>query len=131
MKQTIIITDCPEQQGWNKNRELCMDVTTYLRSDSRMKAGKSYQGVLRRDVMCEEMRYNEQMVFIETSNQKRTKRNPHIFEGEHITITRRDDGSYHPNFRPIHIGPDFNVDRYATEVANELLWGLEGLVEEA
>ena len=131
MKQTIIFTESPKQQGWNKNRELCIDVTTYLRSDSRMKAGKSYQGVLRRDVTCEEMRYNEQMVFIETSNQKRTKRNPHIFEGEHITITRRDDGSYRPNFRPIHIGPNFNVERYASSVANELLWGLEGLVEEA
>ena len=131
MKQTIIITDCPEQQGWNKNRELCMDVTTYLRSDSRMKAGKSYQGVLRRDVTCDEMHYNEQMVFIETSNQKRMKRNPRIYEGEHITITRRDDGSYHPNLRPIHLGPDFNVDHYATEVANELLWGLEGLVDNA
>ena len=130
MKQTIIITDCPEQQGWQKNRELCMDVTTYLRSDSRMKAGKSYQGVLRRDVTCDEMHYNEQMVFIETSNQKRTKRNPRIFEGEHITITRSNDGSYRPNFRPIHLGPDFNVDHYATEVANELLWGLDGLVEE-
>jgi hypothetical protein len=130
MKKTIMFIDCPEQQGWNKNRELCMDVTTYLRSDSRMKAGKSYQGVLRRDVTCEEMRYNEQMVFIETSNQKRVKRNPHVFEGEHITITRRDNGTYQPNFRPIHTGNGFSVDRYATEVANELLWGLEGLVEE-
>jgi hypothetical protein len=70
MKQTIIITESLEQQGWNKNKELCMDVNTYLRSDRRMKAGKSYQGVLRRD-----------------------------------------------------------VEHYASCVANELLWALEGLVE--
>ena len=76
-----------------------------------MKAGKDYHGVLRRNVTCEEFRYNEEMTFVETTNQKRVKRNPHIYEGEHITVTRRDDGSYHPS------------------VANELLWALGGLVE--
>ena len=101
----------------------------YLRSDSRMKAGKDYHGVLRRDVTCEEFHYNEVMTFVETTNQKRVKRNPHIYEGEHITVTRRDDGTYHPNFRPIHTGPGFSVAQYATDVANELLWALEGLVE--
>ena len=131
MKQTIIISENPEQQGWNKNTELCMDVKTYLRSDTRMKAGKNYHGVLRRDVQCDEFKYNEHMTFVETVNQKRVKRNPHIFEGEHITITRHDDGTYHPNFRPIHIGPGFSVDRYATEVANELLWSLDGLIEKS
>jgi hypothetical protein len=40
-----------------------------------------------------------------------------------------DDGTYHPNFRPIHTGPGFNVAQYATDVANELMWALEGLVE--
>ena len=129
MKKTIIITECPEQQGWNKNTELCMDVKTYLRSDSRMKDGKNYQGVLRRDVECEEFRYNERMVFVETVSQKKVKRNPHVFEGNYITVSRRDDGTLHPNFRPIHTGKGFSVERYATGVANELLWALEGLVD--
>lgn len=129
MKKTILLIETPDQQGWNKNKELCMDVTTYLRSDSRMKAGKSYQGVLRRDVRCDEFHYDETMTFIETTNQKKVKRNPHIYEGEHITVTRRNDGTLHPNFRPIHIGPGFNVEHYAISVANELLWALEGLVE--
>ena len=53
----------------------------------------------------------------------------HIYEGEHITVTRRDDGTYHPNFRPIHTGPGFSVAQYANDVANELMWALEGLVE--
>lgn len=130
MKQKIIITESPEQQGWNKNRELCMDVTTYLRGDKRMRDGKSYQGVLRRDVECGEFRYYERMVFVETVSQKKVKRNPQVFVGEHITVTRHDDGSYHPNFRPIHTDNGFSVARYATEVANELLWALEGLIEE-
>ena len=110
--------------------ELCMDVKTYLRSDSRMKAGKDYHGVLRRDVTCEEFNYNEQMTFVETVNKKRVKRNPQVFVGQYITITRRDDGTYHPNFRPIQTGPGFSVAQYATDVANELYWALEGLVEE-
>ena len=130
MKQTIIITENPEQQGWNKNTELCMDVTTFLRSDSRMKAGKDYHGVLRRHVICEDFNYNEEMTFVETVSQKRVKRNPQVYVGETITVTRRDDGSYSPNFRPIHTGPGFNVTQYATDVANELLWALGGLVEE-
>ncbi len=129
MSNKIIIKECPEQQGWNKNTELCVDVKTYLRSDQRMKAGKSYQGVLKRHLESEDFKYNEYMTFVETANQKRQKRNPRIFEGEHITVTRRDDGSYRPNFRPIHIGPGFCVEKYASAVANELLWALEGLVE--
>ena len=130
MKKTVIMTESPEQQGWNKNTELCMDVKTYLRSDSRMKAGKNYQGVLRRDVDCDEFRYDEHFTFIETVNQQRVKRNPRIFEGKYITVTRWADGSYHPNFRPMPIGDGFNVERYIAGVANELLWALEGLVEE-
>ena len=38
--------------------------------------------------------------------------------------------TYHPNFRPIHVGAGFCVADYAAAVANELLWALEGLVEE-
>ena len=45
------------------------------------------------------------------------------------TITRRSDGSYHPNFKPMKVDKDFCVVRYASGVANELLWALEGLVE--
>ena len=128
MKQTIIFTESPEQQGWNKNTELCMDVKTYLRSDPRMKAGKNYQGVLRRDVECDEFHYNERMTFIETVSQKRVKRNPQIFKGEHITVTQRDNGTYGLNFRDVHIEePGFSVAQFATAVANELLWALEGL----
>ena len=131
MKQRIFFTETPERQGWKKNVELCVDVKTYLQGDLRMKAGKGYQGVLRREVVCEDYKYNERLTFVETSSRKRMKRNPHVFEGDHITITRSDDGTYRPNFRPIRIGPGFNVDYYASSVANELLWALEGLVENA
>ena len=105
------------------NTDLCMDVKTILHSDSISKIGKDYQGVLTRDT-------DEHFTFIETIPTPPEKRNPQVFRGKYITVTRRDDGTYHPNFRPIHTGPGFSVAQYATDVANELLWALDGLIEE-
>ena len=34
------------------------------------------------------------------------------------------------NFRPLRIKPGFSVECYAIGVSNELLWALEGLIEE-
>ena len=122
MKKTIKFNVCPEEQGWNKNTEWCVDVKTYLRGDARMKKDKGYQGLLTRDG-------EDHMTFVETVSQKKMKRNPHVYEGEFITITRRDDGTYQPNFRPIRTTTGFDVEHYVSQVRNELLWGLDGLVE--
>lgn len=67
--------------------------------------------------------------FTETLPLTAGKRNPHVYEGDFITVTRRDDGSYRPNFKPMKVDADFSVAKYAAGVANELLWALEGLVE--
>ena len=93
-----------------------------------MKAGKDYQGILRRDEICEEFRYDEHFTFVETVPKTVEKRNPQVYVGEFITITRRDNGTYRPNFRPMKMDADFSVEMYATGVANELLWALEGLI---
>ena len=53
-------------QVWNPNTHLGVDLKTLLRSDSKMKAGKDYQGILRRDEICEEFRYDEHFTFVET-----------------------------------------------------------------
>ena len=58
------------------------------------------------------------------------KRNPHVYYGEFITVTRRSDGSYHPNFKPLKVDKNFSVERYISGVDLELHKGLEGLVEE-
>ena len=116
-------------QVWNTNTALCVDLKTLLRSDLAMKAGKEYQGVLRRDVDIDDFRYDEHYTFVETLPWL-TKRNPRVFRGKYITITRRDDGSLRPNFKPMKVGADFSVEKYAAGVANELLWALEGLVED-
>lgn len=119
-----------EEQGWNHNTHLSVNLKTLLRSDSKMKTGKDYQGILRRDVDCEEFLYDEHFTFVETVRQNVEKRNPQVFRGEFVTITRRDDGTYRPNFRPMKVSADFSVEKYAAGVANELLWALEGLIEE-
>ena len=58
-----------------------------------------------------------------------TERDEQAIGCKYISITRRDDGSYHPNFKPMKVDKDFSVAKYASSVANELLWALEGLVK--
>lgn len=100
-----------------------MDVKTILHSDSISKIGKDYQGVLTRDT-------DEHFTFIETIPTPPEKRNPQVFRGKYITVTRRDDGTYRPNFKPMKVGADFSVAQFSSDVANELLWALDGLIEE-
>ena len=116
-------------QVWNNNTHLGVDLKTQLRSDRYMKHGKGYTGVLRRDIECEDFLYDDHFTFVETVPKTVEKRNPQVYRGKHITVTRKDDGTYSPNFRPVKVGAGFNVGRYAAGVANELLWALEGLVE--
>ena len=103
-----------------------------LRSDKRMKVGKNYLGMLRldseaeiEDFRCRDPHYT----FVETVPMSAGKRNPHVFVGKYITVTRRDDGSLRPNFKPLKIDRDFSAYRYALGVFNELMWALEDLVE--
>ena len=121
-----------EEQVWHSNTDLGCDLKTILRSDVRMKVGKEYQGILRLDsegIVAEFLYRDPHYTFIETVPPTAGKRNPHLFVGEYITITRRDDGSLRPNFKPMKVEKDFSVAKYASGVANELLWALEGLIE--
>ena len=118
-------------KGWHRTTDLAVDLKTILRSDRTMKTGKEYQGVLRRDQDAEVEDFrccDAHYTFVETLPWS-TKRNPHVFRGKYISITRRDDGSLRLNFRPVKMDGDFSIERYAVGVSNELLWALEGLVE--
>lgn len=121
------------EQGWNRNTELSVNLKTLLHSDRRMKPRKEYPGVLRcdTDTVVEEFRYRDpHFTFIETLTATGGKRNPQVFEGRYITLTRWDDGSLHPNFKRVAMDRDFSVDAYAIAVCNELRRALKGLVEE-
>ena len=121
------------RKGWHPNTELSVDLKTLLRSDRSMVTGKEYPGVLRRDseAEIEEFRcYDPHYTFTETLAQMAPKRNPHVFEGEFITVTRRDDGSLRLNFKELKTGDGFNLERYALGVYNEICLALAGLVEE-
>ena len=58
------------------------------------------------------------------------KRNPRVFDGQYITVTRWDDGSLHPNFRPMKTDRSISIERYAFGVYLELRQALKGLIEE-
>ena len=103
------------------NTDLCVDVKTLLRTDRMTEIGKNYRGVLMRDG-------EEHYTFLE-SLPSSVKRNPHVFEGDYITVTCRADGSLRLNFKNLDTGTGFNVERYALGVYNELCIALEGLVE--
>ena len=117
---------------WNRNTDLAVDLKTVLHSDCSMRIGKEYQGVLRRDqeASIEDFRcHDAHYTFIETVRRTAEKRNPHVYDGKYITVTRRDDGSLRPNFKPMKVDKDFSAYRYALGVFNELMWALEDLIE--
>ena len=132
MEAKNIFSKKTNHEGWNRSTELCCDVKTILHSDRTMRTGKDYQGVLRRDsdadiedFRCRDAHYT----FVETLPWS-MKRNPRLFNGQYISITRRDDGTLKPNFKPMKTDRDFSVDNYAFEVYRELRKALKGLVEE-
>lgn len=89
------------------NTELCIDLKTILHSDRRARMRKDYPGVLTRDG-------REHYTFIETLPEQAARRNPHVFCGEFITVTRWADGTLHPNFKPTKIGGrGFTPESYA------------------
>ena len=112
----------PDLQGWHSNTELCVDLKTVLHTDFIAGFDKQYQGQLTRDS-------EDHFSFLETLPSTDGKRNPRVFNGQYITVTRREDGSLRPNFKPLKIKAGFSLERYAIGVSNELLWALEGLIE--
>lgn len=128
MKKVLSAT----REGWKSNTELGCDVKTILSSGDRMKTGKDYRGVLRRDsdaVIEEFLCRDPHFTFVEALPQA-TKRNPRLFDGRFITVTCMDNGTLRPNFKQLEMGKGFSIDGYAIGVCNELRQALKGLVEE-
>lgn len=102
------------------NTDLCVDLKTILKRDRFAKLNKDYQGVLNHD---REYHYT----FTETMPPTAYRRNPRVFNGRYITITRRKDGSLKLNFKVLRLDAGFNFNRYAFGVYQELRDALKDL----
>ena len=49
MKKVFNANETADLNGWHKNTDLAVNLKTVLLSDTSMRTGKDYQGVLRRD----------------------------------------------------------------------------------
>lgn len=114
------------------NTELCINLKTKLQNEVLMKPGKEYPGIMRRDTPSEEFGFDDcHYTFTEALLSSSTgRRNVCIYEGQHITCTKRLNGTVRLNFKNLKVDAEFNVDGYALEVANEIREALKGLVEE-
>lgn len=113
-------------KGWFRNTDLCMDVKTFLRHDRIAKIGKNYTGVLCHDK-------DDHYAFVETglTAANANIRNPHIFEGKYINVTRRlRDGHVRFNFKDVDFGGRFNPSSFAIAVMKEILKAFKCLGEE-
>ena len=116
--------------GWNTNTDLGCDIKTILHSDRKMKVGKDYQGVLKLDqegTIDEFLSRDPHYTFVETLPWS-MKRNPRVFNGKYVSITRQDNGALRLNFKPLKVDDGFSVERYAFGVYRELHQALNGLV---
>lgn len=113
-------------KGWFRNTDLCVDVKTFLRHDRIAKIGKNYTGVLCHDK-------DDHYAFVETglTAANANIRNPHIFEGKYINVTRRmRDGHIRFNFKDVDFGGRFNPLSFAIAVMKEILKAFKCLGEE-
>ena len=114
--------------GWFRNTELCSDIKTYLCFDRIAKIGKVYKGLLRRDS-------DDHFSFLEcrrSANANAIIRNPHVFEGKYINVTRRmKDGHIRFNFKEVDFGSRFNPMSFAIGVMKEIIMAFKCLGEEA
>jgi len=115
--------------GWQKNTELCMDVTTLLHEDRAMQPGKEYLGVLRKDVESDEYRYDEHMTFVEVERQKGEKRNLQLYKGLCVNVNQQNDGRKYLSFNRPRFTEDFTFKHFCLMAAEELLT-VAGLLEE-
>lgn len=114
----------------NKNRPSCINLDILLQTDSLLRVGKRYLGLLRRKLPSEGNIYGDQYEFEEVKVPLTVcNRNVHLFIGQYVTLTCRPNGSLRLNFKNLKIDTDFSVENYCLEVANEIRMALKGLIE--
>ncbi len=114
------------------NRMLCINLQLNLLGDGFIEPNKDYRGVLRltpsdnsKEDLCD-----GDITFKEIVMAGSVHRNVCCFDGKHITATQRADGTPRLNFRALKLDGDFNIDRFAFEVANEIRQALKCFLNE-
>lgn len=106
------------EQGWNHNTDLCMDVKTFLRNDRITQLGKDYSGVLRRDS-------DYHYTFTENDLKEKTPasilRSPHVYRGTCVNVVRRADGNLYPTFNRPKYTESYGYSDFCLEAAKELI----------
>ena len=93
---------------------LGIDLWTRLRTDPQPSLGKPYHGRL-------VMRDTDYALFTEDPPAKPQRRNPRIFDGRYVTLTRREgDGHLRLNFKELPFPPGLDDEAYAHGVGQEV-----------
>ena len=101
-----LISHCPQPLG--------IDLWTQLRADPQPRLGKPYHGRL-------VVRDTGDALFTEDPPAKPQRRNPRIFDGRYVTLTRREgDGYLRLNFKELPFPPGLDDEAYAHGVGQEV-----------
>ena len=93
---------------------LGIDLWTRLRADPQPRLGKPYHGRL-------VVRDTGDALFTEDPPAKPQRRNPRIFDGRYVTLTRREgDGHLRLNFKELPFPPGLDDEAYAHAVGQEV-----------
>ena len=91
-----------------------IDLWTRLRADPQPRLGKPYHGRL-------VVRDTDYALFTEDPPAKPQRRNPRIFDGRYVTLTRREgDGHLRLNFKELPFPPGLDDEAYAHGVGQEV-----------
>ena len=111
------------------NTYLAVNLKVKMFRDAHLKLGKDYIGILCHDVPDDSICCDDDhFTFTETYPMNVHKRNPQVFDGEYITVTRRSDGTYRINFKSFYLKKGFDVIAFANGVASEIKKALKGLI---
>ncbi len=107
------------------NTELGVDLKLITRTPGRIPLGTYLDGVITHDG-------EYHFTFLQNALMKERKartRNPHVYNGAYINVSRNDDGGLRPNFNRPRLTEDFDFSKFCLMAAEELIM-VAGLVEE-
>ena len=70
--------------------------------------------------------YGDRYSFVDTVRLTNGMRKPHVHTGLYITVTRRDDGSLRPKFKPVRMGADYQRGHLSHQRVQRTAPGAQG-----